>query len=289
MRIPASAFRARIHDSLPFFASSQLHTYNPLAMKFRSLSVLSVLLVCLGGFSCGGTAPASGELVVSAAISLKGPMEDLVTIYQERYSDTRVQLNFGASGLLSSQIERGAPVDVYASASVRFLDELQRQHLLIPDSRKPLAGNRLVLIVPKDSSLFSTDWSVLVSTSRIALGNPKTVPAGTYARECLQSLGLWKKLSSRFVFAEHVRQVLEYVAQGEVGAGLVYSTDAAILPDDIRILAEAPPGSHSPIRYGIAAVASSEMAEAARRFVELATSKLGGEVLGSHGFSPPES
>ena len=216
-------------------------------------------------------------------------MEDLAATYQERYRGVRIQMNFGASGLLSSQIEQGAPVDVYASASVRFLDELQLQNLLLPDSLKPLAGNRLVLIVPKDSSLSHSDWSELVSTRRLALGNPKTVPAGAYARECLQSLALWKELSQRFVFAEHVRQVLDYVARGEVEAGLVYRTDAAILADDVRIITEAPEGSHSPIRYGIAVVASSEMAEDARRFVDLATSKVGGEVLASYGFLAPES
>jgi len=257
-------------------------------MKVQSLPALTVVLACLGGFCCNKTSPTTREMVVSVAISLKGPMEDLVTIYQERYSNIRIRLNVGASGLLGSQIENGAPVDVYASASVRFLDELQRQNLLLPDSRKPLAGNRLVLIVPKDSSLSLSDWSELVSARRIALGNPKTVPAGTYARECLHSLGLWKKLSSRLVFAEHVRQVLDYVAQGEVEAGIVYATDAAILPDDVSILAEAPEGSHSPIRYGIAAVASSKMAKAAQLFVDMATSNVGAEVLGSYGFSPPE-
>ncbi len=110
-------------------------------MKVQSLSVFFLLLVCLDGFSCIGTAPTSSEMVVSAAIGLRGPMEDLVTIYQDRDSNTRVELN----GLLGSQIERGAPVDVYASPAVRFLDELQRQNLLLPDSQKPLAGNRLVL------------------------------------------------------------------------------------------------------------------------------------------------
>jgi molybdate transport system substrate-binding protein len=256
-------------------------------MKVQDLSTFGVLLVCLGALSCATSDTVPKELVVSAAISLKGTMEDLASIYQERHSDIQIRLNFGASGILSSQIERGAPVDIYASASVVFLQELQKGNHLLGNSWTPLAGNRLVLIGTRSSKHASVDWTSLGSAKRIALGNPKTVPAGAYAKECLQNLGLWEGITPRFVFAEHVRQVLDYVARGEVEAGLVYATDAMILPNDVRVLAEAPKGSHSPIEYGIAVIATSEMTDEAQRFVELALSAAGRGVLRSYGFTTP--
>jgi molybdate transport system substrate-binding protein len=256
-------------------------------MKVQDLSTFGVLLLCLGAVSCETSENAPKELVVSAAISLKGTMEDLAGIFEERHSDVQIRLNFGASGILSSQIERGAPVDVYASASVVFLQELQKGNHLLGNSWTPLAGNRLVLIGSLGSTPSSVDWTSLGKTKRIALGNPKTVPAGAYAKECLQNLELWEDLTPRFIFAEHVRQVLDYVARGEVEVGLVYATDAMILPDDVRVLAEAPKDSHSPIEYGIAVVATSEMADVAQRFVELSLSSVGRDVLISYGFTAP--
>jgi molybdate transport system substrate-binding protein len=145
------------------------------------------------------------------------------------------------------------------------------------------------LIAPGSSELSITDWSELASVESLALGNPKTVPAGTYAQECLQRLGVWESLQPRMIFAEHVRQVLDYAAQSEVEAALVYATDAKIRPDAVRVIAEAPEETHSPIRYGIAVVATSEVLEGAGGFVELATSPEGIRVLESHGFIRPGS
>lgn len=255
-------------------------------MKVQGLSPLLVVFCFVG---CRAPSPRTHDMVVSAAISLKEPMESLATIYRERYRDIQIRLNFGSSGLLCSQIEQGAPVDVYASASVTFLDELEQKGLLIPGTRRDLAGNRLVLIVPINSSWSLSEWDKLVSIDNLALGNPKTVPAGAYAKQCLESLGLWDELEPRLVFAEHVRQVLDYVGQAEVEAGLVYATDAQILRESVRVIAEAPKESHAPIRYGIAAVGSSRMADAAREFIDLATSSTGVEVHTNYGFSPPES
>lgn len=263
--------------------------YNPLGMRVQGFCRLGAAVLAAGSSACEAPAPRESEVVVSAAISLKGPMEELTRRFQKDHRDTRIRLNFGSTGLLSSQIERGAPVDVLASASMRILDDLERQELLRPDSRRLLAGNRLVLIVPEGSKLSRSDWPDLASLRNLALGNPKTVPAGAYARECLESLGLWEELRPRLVFTEHVRQVLDYVAQSEVDAGLVYETDARILPDAVRIVAEAPESSHAPIRYGIALVAASRRPEEARAFIELATGAIGKKVLQLHGFTTPGS
>lgn len=243
-----------------------------------------VALLALTPVGCRSE-PHPGEIVVSAAISLKGPMEEIVALYHERFPDFQVRLNLAASGLLGSQIARGAPVDVFASASMHFLDKLEHRKLLMTGSRRLLAGNRLVLITPGRSRLEFRDWSSLASVGRIALGNPSTVPAGAYAEQCLRSLGLWEKLLPRLIFAEHARQVLDWAANDEVDAALVYATDAAILPGAVRVVATAPEGAHPPIRYGIAVVATSQRPDASRSFVELATGMEGLEALESHGFS----
>jgi molybdate transport system substrate-binding protein len=255
-------------------------------MRVQAVCLACAASVFFSSLVCCSSAEPENELVVSAAMSLKKPMEDISALYHARH-DARVHLNFGSSGLLSSQVMQGAPVDVYASASVRFLDELEEGGFLLDGTRLPLARNRLVLITPASSTLTLDDWSELTSVENLALGNPKTVPAGAYAQECLENLNLWESLRPRMVFAEHVRQVLDYAAQSEVEAALVYATDAKILPEAVRVVAMAPENTHSPIRYGIAVVASTRAPDAARRFVDLATSPAGMEVLESYGFIRP--
>jgi molybdate transport system substrate-binding protein len=244
--------------------------------------VLSSALAFAGGCSAEQK---RGEILVSAAISLKNAFEEIGSIY-EKQSGIRVRFNLGASGLLQKQIETGAPVDVFASAGEKQMDELQAKGLIVSETRRDFARNALVLIVPIRSNVAIRSFADLAhpEVGRVAIGNPKTVPAGQYAEEALKNLRLRDKLQERLVLAENVRQVLDYVTRGEVDAGIVYASDMAGAQGRARIAANAPEGSHAPILYPIAAVKETGNLVDAQRFIDMVIGKTGQAILKKYGF-----
>jgi molybdate transport system substrate-binding protein len=228
---------------------------------------------------------ANREILVSAAMSLKDACKEIGSFF-EKQTGIRVRFNLGASGLLQKQIEAGAPVDVFASAGEKQMDSLQDQGLIIPETRRDFARNSLVLVTPKHSRVRIQSFADLARSgvARVAIGSPKTVPAGQYAEEALRNLKLWNALQPRFVLAENVRQVLDYVLRGEVDAGLVYASDMEGIHAKAVIAAWAPKESYSPIRYPIAVVKGSSEREEAQRFIDLIFSNRGQAILKKYGF-----
>jgi molybdate transport system substrate-binding protein len=226
------------------------------------------------------------ELTVSAAISLKNAFEEIGKLYEARHRDARVVFNFGASGNLVRQIEGGAPVDVFASAAQKDMDEAEKKGLVVPGSRINFAGNTVVLIAPAGSKIPIKTFQDLGlnQVEKIAAGNPKTVPAGRYAEEVFVELKLLPAIKKKLVYAEHVRQVLDYVGRGEVDAGVVYSTDVMVRAKDIRIVAIAPEDSHMPVIYPAAVVKGTSKEIPAKEFVSLLISNEGRKVFERHGF-----
>ncbi len=245
------------------------------AMQLRWILVFAFLLV----------APAeAADLVVSAASSLTDSLNLLRKIYQSRHPDERILLNFGASGLLEKQIESGAPADVFISASLKEMDALQRKEMLLEGSRRNLLSNEIVLVVPESNEAAIKNFSDLSKTSRLVIGDPGFVPAGQYAREVLQFQGLFDLIKDRLVYGENVRQVLEYVARGEVDAGLVFSTDAEIMKERVRVVAVAPAGSHTTILYPGAILKHSAEPVMAREFMDFISGPEGKAVFSRYGF-----
>ncbi len=230
---------------------------------------------------------AAADLTVSAASSLTNAFTEIAGSYEKANPGTRVLLNFGSSGSLLQQISRGAPVDVFASADLETMDRAQKQNLLVQDTRSDFVANKLVVVVPSDSikrmqSLADLNAAELV---RLGIGTPESVPAGRYAKQALEAAGLWDVLSSRYVFGQNVRQVLDYVARGEVDAGFVYATDAAVMKDRVTVVLEVK--TSQPILYPIAAVKGGGHENAARRFIDFVKSEPGQQVLAKFGFSKP--
>jgi len=226
-------------------------------------------------------------IVVAAAISLKESFNELGAIY-ERRTGTKVTFTFGASGELEKQIEAGAPVDVFASAAEREMDELQARNLIDPATRADFARNSLVLVVPRDSKLQIRSFSDLEkpSVTKIAIGNPKTVPAGQYAQQLLRNTRILPKIESRLILAENVRQVLDYVAREEVDAGIVYATDVQVAQGKVLVAARAPDEDYGPILYPLAVTRDSGNVNGAKGFVDLVLSPEGIQVLKKYGFQP---
>jgi len=249
------------------------------------MAVLISILIAL--FMMGGMqAQADSEIIVSAAISLTNAFEEMSILFNEKQKEVRVLFNFGGSGDLARQILGGAPVDVFASASPKEMDDLDQKDMIIKSTRKDFAGNKVVLIVSVKSEIHLTSLNDLSSgeVKRIAIGNPKTVPAGRYSEEVLTHFHLMDVVKDRLIFAENVRQVLDYVARGEVDAGMVYLTDALARAKEVKIVAEAPRESHAPVVYPIAVVKGSTKEVMAREFISVVTSKEGKRVLERYGF-----
>lgn len=229
----------------------------------------------------------AADLTVSAAASLTHAFRDLGPAFEAQNPGTKVLFNFAASDALLAQIAKGAPVDVFAAADQDAMDRAEAQKLLAPGSRHNFAANTLVLVTPSDSALTLLSLADLrgAAVRRIALGNPSGVPAGRYARGALEAAGLWAAVEPKAVFAQNVRQSLDYVARGEVEAGFVYRTDAAVQKDKVKLAFAVPTGT--PILYPVATVAAGPNADAARRFVAFVLSPAGQAVLARHGFLRP--
>jgi molybdate transport system substrate-binding protein len=246
------------------------------------------LLVFVSG--CGsGTPSATGpspanELTISAAVSLKKAFNEIADLNEKR-TGTKVHFNYGASGALQKQIESGAPADVFASAGAKQMDDLAGKGFIDPSTRKDFARNSLVLIVPaKEPILKSFSDLTNPAVKKIAVGNPKTVPAGQYTEQTLRKLSLLPQIQAKLIFAEDVRQVLDYVVRDEVDAGVVYSSDALSAGEKIKVVARATDESHDPILYPIAVVKESKQQEAAKKFIDLVLSSEGQGILAKHGF-----
>ena len=169
------------------------------------------------------------EITVSAAASLTNAFSDIKVLYEKKHPETTIHLNFAASTPLLKQIQEGAPVDVFASADQETMDAAVKSQVINTQSRKNFVRNTLVLIVPKGGKK-PAKLEEIMAFERLAIGNPNSVPAGRYTKQALSKAGLWEKAQKKAIFGTNVRQVLDYVARGEVDAGFVYGTDAKNKP-----------------------------------------------------------
>jgi molybdate transport system substrate-binding protein len=254
-------------------------------MKKRLIWITSMICLLLFCQSIPSVAGAT-ELTISAAISLKNAFEEIAKSYESKHQSTKVFLNFGASGDLSRQIEGGAPVDIFAPAAIKDADDLNAKRLLVSASRATFAKNAVVLVTSQPEPARMKSFVDLTSdkVKRIAIGNPKTVPAGRYAVDVLDYYGITQKVKDKLIYAENVRQVIDYVARGEVEAGIVYSTDALLRTNDVMVAATAPEESHNPVIYSITVVKGTKNEVAARSFIAFILSKEGQAVLKKYGF-----
>jgi molybdate transport system substrate-binding protein len=251
--------------------------------NIKQLIVLSLGAVVLWG------APAYGdqELTVSAAASLTNAFPEIGKVFEKQHPGIKIIYNFAASGPLLQQIAQGAPVDVFASADQKTMNQAVDKGLIVVASRKNFVSNALVLIAPEKSALPLAALKDLAAPEikRVALGNPETVPVGRYTREALEKAGLWDKLSPKFILAESVRQVLDYVSRGEVDTGFVYSTDAAVAKGKVKVIQTVT--EHAPILYPIAVTESTGKQALARSFVDFVLSPPAQEIFSKFGFGKP--
>lgn len=223
-----------------------------------------------------------------AAASLQTALNSIAAEWQKE-TGKRVTFSYAASSALARQLEQGAPADLFASADLEWMDWVQQRNLIKTDTRRTLLGNTLVLIEPADRPTTALaigpgfPLAQAIGDSRLATGNPQSVPVGKYAQAALTSLGVWDQVGPRIAGADNVRAALALVARGEARFGIVYETDARTEPR-VRVVGTFPPASHPPIVYPFAATGGSSNPDAAA-FLNYLTGPAATSVFQSEGFA----
>jgi molybdate transport system substrate-binding protein len=210
----------------------------------------------------------ASEVVVFAAASLSDALKAIASDYQKESGD-KIVMNLGASSTLARQIEEGAPADIFFSADEAKMDALQKKGLIVAETRKNRLSNLLVIIVSLKTPVAITSPKDLGSdkVGRVALADPRSVPAGIYAKEYLEKQNLWPSVKDKVIPTENVRGALAAVESGNVDAGIVYKTDAAI-SKQVKVAYEVPTQEGPRIRYPVAEVKGSKNPDGARKFLE---------------------
>lgn len=256
--------------------------------RLKFLSTLCCLSLLLTGCSSSTKKEDKTiELNISAAASLKEAMADLEAAYTSKNPEVSFVINYGSSGSLQQQIEQGAPCDLFISAGEKQMTALEEEGLLLDGTNKDLVKNSLVLVTSNDSEISSIDSLNSDAVSKIALGEPSSVPAGKYADETLTSLAIKDSLNNKLVFAKDVKEVLAWTASGNADAGFVYLSDA-LSNDGVKIVETISEEYHSPITYPVAIIKDSDDIDAAKAFEDFLFTDEAQEIFEKYGYKSVE-
>ncbi len=230
----------------------------------------------------------SQTLTVSAAANVQPAFEEIGERFTQE-TGIEVVFNFGSTGQLAQQVEAGAPVDVFASADVGYVDDLDGRNLIIRSTRANYARGQLVLWMREGAEPVVSNLMDLTNDNveRFAIANPDHAPYGRAAREALQAAGIWDELQSKIVYGESVRDAQQFAATGNVDVALIPYALAIHEEEGTSIMVEE--DLHEPLIQAIAVVQATQHEEEARQFVEFVTGTVGREVLQSYGYAPPGS
>jgi molybdate transport system substrate-binding protein len=229
-----------------------------------------------------------GGMVVFAAASLKTALDEIAATWAKDTGKPAPRLSYAASSALARQMEQGAPVDLFISADLDWMDYAATKNLIKADTRFNLLGNKIVLIAPRDSktttlALTGGDLAKALAGGKLSMGNVDAVPAGKYGKAALEKLGAWTAVKDSIAQAENVRAALVLVARGEAPLGIVYGTDAAAEPG-VKVVATFPADSHPPITYPAALARESKNADAGS-FLDFLRSAKARAVFEKQGFT----
>lgn len=226
------------------------------------------------------------ELLISAAASLTDVLGELAEVYKTVEPETTLTFTFGGSGALQTQIEEGAPVDIFMSAAQKQMKALEEGGHILDGTIKTLLVNKVVLITPKAGNIDVKSFEDLTKDEikKIAIGDPGNVPVGQYSEEIFDNLNISDQVNSKLVLANDVRTVLTWVESGEVDCGIVYATDA-FTSNDINIITEAPEGSHKEVSYPVAVIKDSKNPDRSKSFLDFLSTDEAVKLFEKYGFS----
>lgn len=271
-------------------------------MKSRSILIIAAIFIVaivgvgacsaglfdfLGGNNSSNANLTGQEVNLAAAASLKNVYDEkLIPMFEQKYPGVKVTPTYASSGDLQSQIENGLEADVFMSAANKQMNALANKSLINNDTNVQFLENKVVLIVPKDSSANISSFDDLKKVNgTIAIGDPKSVPAGQYGKEVLTNLGIWNDTESKMSLGTDVTAVLNQVAQGSADCGIVYSTDAKS-NDKVKVVCEAPEGSlKTPVIYPVAELKNPKHPDAAKAFMDFLQTKEAKDVFVEYGFT----
>ena len=250
----------------------------------KIFTFIAYMLIFAALVGCGRTEK-KPELRVFGAMSLTDALTEIGDQFTAKH-DVKVSYNFAASSTLQRQLEKGASADVFISASPQQVNALETLEMLETGSRYDVLSNRLVLVSHKNSvsSVESVERLADATVSRIAIGQPEIVPAGTYAKEVLTHLSLWEKVYPKLVFGTNVRATLAYVSAGNADVAIVYQTDVT-LSKNVKTLYEFPAETHSPIVYPAVILKDSNQKQLAQQFIAYLKTPSATEIFEKHGFT----
>ena len=271
-------------------------------MKSRSILIIAAIFIVaivgvgacsaglfdfLGGNNSSNSNLTGQEVNLAAAASLKNVYDEkLIPMFEQKYPGVKVTPTYASSGDLQSQIENGLEADVFMSAANKQMNALANKSLINNDTNVQFLENKIVLIVPKDSSANISSFDDLKKVNgTIAIGDPASVPAGQYGKEVLTNLGIWNATESKMSLGTSVTAVLNQVAEGSADCGIVYATDAKS-NDKVKVVCEAPEGSlKTPVIYPVAELKNPKHPEAAKAFMEFLKTKEAKDVFVEYGFT----
>ena len=255
-----------------------------LETRLAPLAALVLALACVT--ACKDKTPATSgprdELTVAAASDLTPPFEEIGREF-ESATNTKVIFVFGSTGMLTRQIENGAPVDLFAAANISYVDELDQQGLIIPDTKAIYARGRITLWMPDESPLRLQSIADLArpEVMRIAIANPDHAPYGLAAKQALQSAGIWDRVQPKLVYGDNIRQALQYAQTGNVEVAIVALSLSmqgngrwTLIPEEL----------HQPIDQGIAVIKTTRNEKAARAFAAFISAPPGKAIMKKYGF-----
>ncbi|WP_010531291.1 molybdate ABC transporter substrate-binding protein [Lentibacillus jeotgali] len=252
--------------------------------KFMFAFVI-ISITFFAGCSGGEQSDDDTKLLVAAASSLSETLSELKNAFESEHQNITLTLNYGASGKLSQQIQSGAPVDVFLSASQQWMDRLAQKEAITADTRTNFAQNTLVLVSSRNKSISASQLSDLpdLEVGQIAIGNPDSVPAGNYAKQALTESGIWDEFENKLIYTNNAQQTLTYVESGNTDFGIVYNSD--FKRSDLVKKVFAIDGSlHEPIHYPAAVPATSTAKEDAQEFIQFLKSDKAQSILQENGF-----
>jgi len=247
--------------------------------------VLTLLTTLVFEWACHRTQNQSQEITVAAASDLTQAFEEIGREFEAGHK-TKVVFVFGSTGMLTRQIENGAPMDLFAAANVDYVNQLEQKGLIIPDTKAVYARGRITMWTTADSPLKLQTLSDLRQTEvrRISIANPDHAPYGLAAQQALQKAGLWEELKPKLVYGDNIRQTLQYAETGNVDVAIVALSLSRQSKGRWVLISEE---LHQPIDQGLAVIKSTKNESAARAFGNFVTGPRGREILEKYGFAFP--
>lgn len=227
------------------------------------------------------------EIQIAAAASLKPVYEErLIPAFQKKNPGITVSGIYDSSGKLQTQIEEGLEADIFMSAAKEQMDALYGEGLIKDGTIVPLLENKIVLIVPAGDEKGFERYEDIQKAETPAIGDPESVPAGSYAKETLTNLGIWEEISEKASLGTNVTEVLNQVAEGSADAGIVYATDAENMAEAVTVIAEAPEGTLAePVIYPVVVIKATAHEEAAKQFLEFLQTEEALQIFEAYGFT----